>query len=71
MGAEDIPVVLLRCEIDACMYVVHRAEAHYVLKLIKLEEAKVRRVFCCLCLRYNLIGRIAAATPARQHRELV
>ena len=45
MGAEDIPVVLLRCEIDACMYVVHRAEAHYVLKLIKLEEAKVRCVF--------------------------
>ena len=40
----DTPLTTLRCEIDYHLYIVHQAEAHYTIKLIKLEEAKVSEV---------------------------
>ena len=38
---DDSPVDVLRIHVDLTLYLVHKAEHHYIIKLIKLEEAKV------------------------------
>lgn len=40
--ATDNPLALLRSSSSLRLYVVHHDEAHYVLKLIRLEDQKVR-----------------------------
>ena len=42
LNADEHPMTVLRCEIDFQLYLVHAAEAHYILKLIQLEEVKAR-----------------------------
>lgn len=46
LQASDTPLTVLRGSSRLRLYVVHHDEAHYVLKLIKLEEQKVRRAAC-------------------------